>query len=44
MADTDGDSGGSDPRIAEAWTDFAQHRDAAEAARITDEAPRRSAT
>lgn len=28
MADTDGNSGGKDPRIAEAWTDFAQHREA----------------
>jgi predicted nucleic acid-binding Zn ribbon protein len=30
MADTDGNSGSNDPRIAEAWTDFAQHREAAQ--------------
>jgi predicted nucleic acid-binding Zn ribbon protein len=30
MTNTDGNSGGNDPRIAEAWTDFAQHRDAAQ--------------
>src|SRR5690349_6322957 len=29
MADTDGNPGSNDPRIAEAWTDFAQHREAA---------------
>jgi predicted nucleic acid-binding Zn ribbon protein len=28
MASTDGNSGGNNPRIAEAWTDFAQHREA----------------
>jgi predicted nucleic acid-binding Zn ribbon protein len=28
MADTAGSSDDSDPRIAEAWTDFAQHREA----------------
>jgi predicted nucleic acid-binding Zn ribbon protein len=29
MADTDGSSGANEKRIAEAWTDFAQHREAA---------------
>lgn len=28
MADTDGNSGDNDLRITEAWTDFAQHREA----------------
>lgn len=28
MADTDGNSSDNDPRITEAWTDFAQHREA----------------